>query len=106
MPTHGIIYLTRIQEKADGTAAQVTAQYRWNGSEMASPPDSELWQCNQWDNDGRCQIEHPLNLPENALDIALNPGESVVAVEIFYREVPLFHYVLKKNLLLYSRTVL
>ncbi len=106
MVNNGIIYMTRIQE-TDGNP-QVIEQFQWVDSALAGgPPNSQVWGCSNW-NGGNCTMTGDLDDPGRTATpgITLDPGEQVVAVEVYYIYHPLFSLLLKNNLRLYSVTLL
>ena len=112
---NGTIYVTRILQTTIGGSdkdAQVLAQYRWSNSALENPPDSRLWSCeangsSQWAG-GECNIQPALQSRNRtaSLDMTLNDNEEVVAVEVYYVYRPAFQFLLKKDLPLYSLTLL
>lgn len=115
MPGNGMIYVTRILQITNGPPdkrAKVLEQYRWSGSTMDDPPDSQIWECegngaSRWQGE-QCNIIPDLhsNNRTATLDMTLHDNEEVVAVEIFYVYKPLFDIFIKRGLNLYSKTVL
>lgn len=108
MVDNGIIYMTKIQE-VDGNP-QVVEQFRWDGSALGSPPNSQVWLCDgssSWSG-GDCNMGGVLDDAGRTatLNMALNAGEEVVSVEVFYIYSPAFDFFLKRDLDLYSRTLL
>lgn len=108
MMDNGIIYMTRIQQT--GGNPQVLEQFRWIDSALADPPASAIWLCDgpsSWDGE-ECDIGPALPSATRTatLDMTLNDGEEIVAVEVFYVYRPAFDFYLKKDLTFYSRTLL
>jgi len=108
MVDNGIIYMTRILQT--GGDPKVVEQFRWSGSSLEDPPESGVWQCDGpsgWDG-GECDIGPALSSSTRTatLDMTLNDGEEIVAVEVFYVYRPAFTFYLKKDLTFYSRTLL
>lgn len=108
MVDNGIIYMTRIQQT--GGNPQVLEQFRWIDSALTDPPASGVWQCDgpsSWDGE-QCDIGPALPSATRTatLDMTLNDGEEIVAVEVFYVYRPAFNFYLKKDLTFYSRTLL
>ncbi len=108
MVDNGIIYMTRIQQT--GGNPQVLEQFRWIDSALADPPASTIWLCDgpsSW-NGEQCDIGPALPSATRTatLDMTLNDGEEIVAVEVFYVYRPAFAFYLKKDLTFYSRTLL
>lgn len=115
MPDNGMIYVTKILRITSGPQdkrSKVLEQYRWVGTNMADPPDSHIWNCegngsSNWVGDA-CQIIPNLHSENRTaeIDLTLRDNEEVVAVEIFYVYKPLFSFFLKRDLNLYSTTML
>jgi hypothetical protein len=113
MQDNGIIYLTRALQTNTGPPARrakVLEQFRWEGSTMGDPPASQVWICDnpsRWDG-GECDIIPDLHSETRTanLDMTLNDNEEVVAVEVYYVYRPAFQVFLKKDLPLYSLTLL
>ncbi len=108
MVDNGIIYMTRIQQT--GGKPQVLEQFRWIDSALVDPPSSGVWLCagsSDWDGE-QCDIGPALPSATRTatLDMTLNDGEEIVAVEVFYVYRPAFTFYLKKDLTFYSRTLL
>lgn len=108
MVDNGIIYMTRIQQT--GGKPQVLEQFRWIDSALADAPSSGVWLCagpSDWDGE-ECDIGPALPSATRTatLDMTLNDGEEIVAVEVFYVYRPAFTFYLKKDLTFYSRTLL
>ncbi|MCV6611616.1 MAG: pilus assembly protein [Amphritea sp.] len=81
----------------------VQAQHRW--SQNGLPQNSSLWgSCPSWQND-ECNI--PSTLPRlSNFPIALDPGETVHVVEVFYQHNVLGSYVFDNDIVLYSRSIM
>ncbi|WP_083553131.1 TadE family protein [Syntrophotalea acetylenivorans] len=108
MVDNGIIYMTRIQQT--GGNPQVLEQFRWIDSALTDPPSSGVWLCDgpsNWDGE-QCDIGPAVTSATRTatLDMTLNDGEEIVAVEVFYVYRPAFDFYLKKDLTFYSRTLL
>ncbi len=108
MVDNGIIYMTRIQQT--GGDPQVLEQFRWIDSALVDAPSSGVWGCDgpsDWDGE-QCDIGPALSSATRTatLDMTLNDGEEIVAVEVFYVYRPAFTFYLKKDLTFYSRTLL
>ena len=102
MNTSGMMYITKLIGRADGRAT-VDAQYRPSSGGNASLV-SNLWAgCPGW-NSGTCTMPDPR--PTIALSVLLTEGETVYAVESLYDYAPLTRYVLNRDPLLYSLTIL
>ena len=109
MVDNGIIYMTRIQQT--GGKPQVLEQFRWIDSALADAPSSGVWLCEPGPSDWageQCDIGPALSSATRTatLDMTLNDGEEIVAVEVFYVYRPAFTFYLKKDLTFYSRTLL
>lgn len=108
MVDNGIIYMTRIQQT--GGDPQVLEQFRWTGSALVDPPSSGVWLCDgpsDWEGE-ECDIGPAVNSSTRTatLDMTLNDGEEIVAVEVIYVYRPVFTFYLKKDLAFYSLTLL
>ena len=108
MVDDGIIYLTKIQQ-SDGSP-QVVEQFKWSDSALGDPPESNVWLCDgssHWSGGG-CSMGGSLDDPGRTatLDMALSTGEEVVVVEVYYLFRPAFRLLLKRDMALYSRTLL
>lgn len=111
----GIIYVTRILKTSFGQSgkdAQVLTQHRWVGADLGDPPASRVWVCegngsSNWAGD-ECDIKPALPSKNRSvtIDMLFENGEEAVAVEVYYVYKPSFLFVLKKELPLYSLTLL
>lgn len=90
----GMIYVTLIKgEIRDGSLKNVVQeQYRWrNGPTGNYSPPVSIWDCTQWNTDGSCNMPTPLPVTNN-MSLTLDNGESVYAVDVFYRLPSLFGF--------------
>jgi len=116
MGANGMIYLTEVTGVDDGTGTNtvnpiVQEQDRYvNGGYAAS---SRVWgDCSSW-TDGKCAVSGaPVADLEgdgagtySGIELSLNDGQTVYAVEVFYNYTPIISYVMKNNLEIYSRNI-
>jgi hypothetical protein len=102
MKTSGMMYVTRLIGRADGSA-DVDAQYRPPQDIGKQELASRVWAgCPP----GGASCEMPTPRPVISLSVALTDGEIVYAVETFYDYMSLTRYVISSDPLLYSLTVL
>lgn len=101
MNTEGMIYVTEIIGRSDGTG-QVEGQWRATAGDTGLR--SRLWVCPSWTAAGVCNV--PTTGTGVNLGVTLSPAERVWAVEVLYDYQVLFDYVMKVGPDLYSRTVL
>lgn len=101
MSTDGMVYLSRVVGRADGTG-QIEAQYRAASGDTTLP--SRLgWTCSTWVSNV-CTV--PNSRPVITLDMTLRTGETVYVVEALYDYDVLIRYVMKTAPQLYSRAVM
>ena len=115
MSANGMIYLTVVTGVEDIYTHTVNPivqeQDRYvNGGYAAT---SRVWGgCSSW-TDGKCAVSGaPVADLEgdgagtySGMELSLNDGQRVYAVEIFYNYTPIISYVMKNNLEIYSRNV-
>jgi Flp pilus assembly protein TadG len=107
MGANGMIFITQVLGVDDGTGTVnpiVQAQYRYvNGG---YPANSTVWgSCGSW-TDGQCNISgEPIADLDDDIENAINDGETVFAVEVFYDYAPIISYVLNHHLEIYSSNV-
>jgi uncharacterized protein (UPF0333 family) len=110
--TNGMIYITQVLGVDNGGTVNpiVQAQYRYaNGGYLAN---SRVWgSCASW-TDGVCTVSgSPIADLEgdggtiSGMEAAINDGETVFAVEVFYDYAPIISYVLNNHLEIYSCNV-
>jgi hypothetical protein len=115
--TNGMIYLTVVTGVTPSTWPPTTTvnpivqeQYRYGGYDLAT---SRVWGgCSSW-TDGKCTVsgapvadlEGDGALTYSGMELSLNDGETVYAVEVFYDYTPIISYVMKNNLEIYSRNI-
>jgi hypothetical protein len=110
--TNGMIYITQVLGVDNGGTVNpiVQAQYRYaNGGYLAN---SRVWgSCASW-TDGECTVSgSPIADLEgdggtiSGMEAAINDGETVFAVEVFYDYAPIISYVLNNHLEIYSCNV-
>ncbi len=102
MNDNSIMYITRLRGQADGSPGALEQHRRLMGG---FSPLSKIWSCSFGWHAGSCISPDPNDPPKANLDMALNPGELVDVVEVFYNSQPDTHYVIKHDSVLYSRTV-
>lgn len=102
MASSGMIYITRAEGQADGSA-RVTEQYR--AAQGDSSIDSRLFTCSAWDGNNACQI--PVGAgPVINLGTPLTPGSVVNIVETEYEMELVTGFIFNARPELYSRTTL
>jgi uncharacterized protein (UPF0333 family) len=113
MGTNGMIFITKVMGIDDGTGTVnpiVHEQYRYvNGGYSAN---STVWGgCGSWTG-GECTVSgNPIaDLEGNGgtisgMEAAINEGQTVYAVEVFYDYAPIISYVLNNHLEIYSCNV-
>jgi len=101
MNTDGMMYISKIEGRADGTG-RLVAQYRPPSGGKGSLR-SELVSCSGSWSGGTCT---PSGTQIVTLPVALNPGETVYAVESMYDYTLLTRYVVPTLPTLYSLTIL
>ncbi len=102
MKTEGMIYITEVDARPDGTA-EVVAQYRATSGDSGLV--SQTWTCPSWGAGGVCNVPNPR--PIINLGVNLLPDEKgIFAVEVMYDYQILLDYVMKIGPKLYSRTVM
>lgn len=107
MGTNGMIFITEVMGKDDGSGTVypiIQNQYQYvNGGYSAN---SAVWgSCGSW-TDGQCNIAgEPIADLDDAIENAINDGETVFAVEVFYDYAPIISYVLNHHLEIYSCNV-
>ncbi len=103
MNMSGMMYITRLIGRADGSAT-VDAQYRRGNGEQEL--GSRLWgSCPGWDS-GTCVMPETGPGPIITLSVPLTDGEIVYAVESLYDYTLLTRYVMSSDPVLYSLTIL
>lgn len=102
MPANGGIVITQFSASADDSAqASVVTQSRWTGGRSVN---SRLWACGSWSS-GECTV--PATPPVVTLPVKLlRKGDTVYAVEVFYRYDPVFGFAMRNEANLYSLTLL
>lgn len=101
MKTEGMVYITEVTGRADGSA-QVEAQFRATSGDSGLV--SQTWTCPSWGAGGVCNVPNPR--PIINLGVNLLPTDRVFAVEVMYDYQILLDYVMKVGPKLYSRTIL
>ena len=101
MDSDGIMYITKIVGRPDGTG-QVEAQYRSAGGKASLV--SDIWACGGWAADNSCAI--PPTRPVVNLPLTLQDGETVYAVEAAYSYAPLTGFVMDVAPKMYAQTIL
>jgi Flp pilus assembly protein TadG len=113
--TNGMIFITEVMGVDDGTGTDtanptIQAQYRYvNGGYSAN---SMVWSgCSSWTG-GECTVSgSPIADLEgdggtiSGMEAAINEGQTVYAVEVFYDYAPIISYVLNNHLEIYSCNV-
>lgn len=101
MDDYGLIYITVVVGK-EGASPFVLEQHMWTGSGYAEP--SRVWAgCTSWTG-GACNV--PNQAPPAVVPLALNDGETVYAVEVFYDYQNVTSYVISDGPVLYSLALL
>ncbi|KAB8042821.1 TadE/TadG family type IV pilus assembly protein [Janthinobacterium aquaticum] len=93
MRARGMVYITKIAgyaaKASDPVRNVVLEQYRWNDGVQSSgyAPRSQVWHCNNWNNDGACSKIPAGEMAPDAplMQGQLARGELIYAVETFYR---------------------
>ena len=101
MDSDGIMYITKIVGRPDGTG-QIEAQYRSAGGLTSLV--SNIWACGGWAGDNSCTI--PPTRPIVNLPLTLQDGETVYAVEAAYSYTPLTGLVMDVAPKMYAQTIL
>jgi hypothetical protein len=101
MDSHGMMYITRIVGRADGSG-NVEAQFRATRGDTSLT--SRIWSCGGWAGQGVCDV--PVVRPIVRLPMDLRDGEVVYAVEAVYEYTPLTGYLLRSDPHMYAQTVL
>jgi len=113
MGTNGMIFITEVMGKKDGTGTVnpiVQVQYRYvNGGYSAN---SMVYGCTTTWTGGKCTVSgDPIaDLEGNGgtisgMEAAINEGQTVYAVEVFYDYAPIISYVMNNHLEIYSCNV-
>ena len=106
MSANGMIFITEVMGENNGGTVYpiVQKQYRYvNGGYSVS---STVWGgCGSWNN-GQCNVSgEPIADLDDDIENAINDGETVFAVEVFYDYAPIISYVLNHHLEIYSCNV-
>jgi Flp pilus assembly protein TadG len=106
MSANGMIFITEVMGKDDGSGTVypiIQNQYRYmNGGYSAN---SMVYGCTNW-TDGKCTVYgEPIADLDDDIETAINDGETVFAVEVFYDYAPIISYVLNNHLEIYSCNV-
>jgi len=115
MGANGMIFITEVMGVDDGTGTVnpiVQEQDRYvNGGYTTAT--SRVWGgCSSW-TDGKCTVSGDLHadlegdgaLTYSGMELSLNDGQTVYAVEVFYNYIPIIGYVMDNNIQIYSRNV-
>ena len=113
MGTNGMIFITEVMGKKDGTGTVnpiVQVQYRYvNGGYSAN---SMVYGCTTTWTGGKCTVSgDPIADLEgdggtiSGMEAAINEGQTVYAVEVFYDYAPIISYVMNNHLEIYSCNV-
>jgi len=99
----GSIYISVVVGEQDNDPF-VLAQHRWLNSGFVRP--SKTWgSCGFWQLDGTCQLPNPP--PRLAtFPLALDPGETVYVVEVFYEHSVIGRYVFDGDMVVHSQTMM
>lgn len=95
MANNGMIYITVIKGESDSPSDPVRnvviEQHRWLGGPSDYSPVVAIWTCSNWNwATGSCRL--PSDPTTTALPLALEDGEVVYAVDVFYRLPSLFRF--------------
>ncbi|MCX7056995.1 MAG: pilus assembly protein [Proteobacteria bacterium] len=101
MPTSGMIFLTTVVGRADGSGT-VTAQSRAVSGKAGI--SSRIYTCPGWAGGGICNVPAPA--PVVRLSVALETGEVVHVAEVLYDFDPIVGYVMNGTKQLYSLALL
>jgi hypothetical protein len=101
MSTNGVVYLTTLVGKADGSGV-VTGQSRSTTGKTSI--GSSVYACPRWGADGACIVPTPG--PVVRLSIALTSGEVVHVAEVAYDFDPITGFVMTSTKRLYSQAIL
>lgn len=99
----GVIYITEVVGQEDASP-YIKSQYRWNQHGLSK--NSAIWSsCSNWANDGECSDVDADDPPLiNNLAVALDDGEIVYSVEVFYDYSPIFSRVFDEEYILSDTT--
>ncbi|KWU00515.1 hypothetical protein APQ14_10450 [Vibrio toranzoniae] len=99
----GVIYITEVVGQEDAFP-YVKSQYRWNQYGLAR--NSNIWSsCSNWEVDGECSDIDADDPPLiNNLTLALDDGEIVYSVEVFYDYSPIFSRIFDDEYILSDTT--
>ncbi len=101
MSTRGMVYITRIRGRADGSG-EVEGQFR--AASGARSISSQVWSCGSWRGDNSCAVPNPA--PVVRLPLALRANETVYVAETAYQHEMLTGFMFGTGPTLHSMTIL
>lgn len=101
MSTRGMVYITRIRGRADGSG-EVEGQFRAAAGSRAIA--SKIWSCGSWRGDNSCVVPSPA--PVVRLQMTLRAGETVYVSETAYQYEMLTGFLFGTAPTLHSMTIL
>jgi hypothetical protein len=112
--SNGMIFITEVVGVDDGGTVKPIVQKHYRYVNGGYSVNSKVWSgCGSWNGGGECQVSgNPVADLEgdgaetySGMELAINDGQTVYAVEVFYDYAPIVSYALNNNLEVYSHNV-